>query len=261
MNEPNYESKWWGMIYDQMMGQDLADQVENNLRFYRSNLENVSGPVLECACGTGLILLPLLESGGDMYGFDISNSMLATLKNKAASRGLKQIAERITVQKFETFHYDQRFAAITIPTNTFSMLVTQAAQIRTLENIYRHLSPGGKLLLDIRLAGMRDLVEAPEKINGHWYTWTHPETGRPIRQRVDGRFDFNQQLILDQCFIEYDDQNEDFPMNSRYIFKDEFQLLLRLAGFKRWECWSTPDRETLQTGLDGTHSYWVAYKT
>jgi hypothetical protein len=71
----------------------------------------------------------------------------------------------------------------------------------------------------------------------------------------------NWQLVSDQCFIEYDGQREDFPITSRYIFKEEFQLLLRLAGFIRWENWSTPQRDPLQTGLDGTHSYWVAYKT
>ena len=261
MAEQNYESQWWGYIYDQMMEQDLADQVKNTLRFYRSNLDDVSGPFLECACGTGIMLLPLLAAGYDIYGFDISHSMLATLEKKASALGLEHINERISVQEFETFHYDRHFSAITIPTNTFSMLVTQAAQIRTLENIIRHLAPGGKLLLDIRLAGMRDLVEAPENIRGQWHTWKHPETGHPIRQRIEGRYDFSQQLILDRCFIEYDGQTENFPMNSRYIFKDEFQLLLRLAGFERWKCWSTPERALLQTGLDGTHSYWVAYKT
>ena len=59
---------------------------------------------------------------------------------------------------------------------------------------------------------------------------THPETGRPIRQRVTSRLDFNHQLTLDRCFIEYDDEREDFPMTGRWMFKAEFQLLLRLAG-------------------------------
>jgi SAM-dependent methyltransferase len=259
MGEQNYESQWWGYIYDQMMVQDLPEQVEENRKFYRANLEDVSGPILECACGTGLILLPLLASGHDMYGFDISRSMLATLEIKAGSQGL-DIADRISVQDFETFHYDRQFDAVTIPTNTFSMLATQEAQIQTLQNIFTHLAPGGKLLLDIRLTGMRELVEAPEMIRGQWYLWTHPETGLPIRQRVDGRFDFDRQLILDHCFIEYEGQTEDFPMTARYIFKDEFQLLLRLAGFKRWEYWGTPERDLLQTGLDGCKSYWAAYK-
>ncbi len=260
MSAPNYESKWWGYIYDQMMTQNLQHLLDAHLRFYRSNLQAVSGSVLECACGTGLFLLPLLTSGHDMVGFDISMSMLAALKSKAEHQGHTDIDRRISVQALETFTYEQRFAAIIIPTNTFLMLTTQDAQIAALKNIYTHLAPAGKLLLDITLAGMRELVETPTGIQGQWYTWTHPETGRPIRQRVSGQLDFNNQRVLDRCFIEYEDQREEFPMTGRWIFKDEFQLLLRLAGFERWECFSTPEHEPLEIGLEDTPSYWVAYK-
>lgn len=40
MSEPNYESKWWGYIYDQMMTQDLQDLLDDHLRFYRSKRLN-----------------------------------------------------------------------------------------------------------------------------------------------------------------------------------------------------------------------------
>jgi SAM-dependent methyltransferase len=193
-------------------------------------------------------------------GFDISQSMLATLKRKAAAQGVPDIDRRISVQRFEAFHYEQRFAAILIPTNTFLMLTTQEAQISTLRTIYTHLAPGGKLLLDLRLAGMRELVESLPEIQGRWHTWTHPETGRPIRQRIVGRFDLNQQLTLDQCFIEYEDEAEAFPMNGRWIFKEEFQLLLRLGGFERWACFGTPEGDPLEISLDEVQSYWIVYK-
>jgi SAM-dependent methyltransferase len=256
MTAPNYESKWWGYIYDQMM-ENLSDLVEANHRFYHSNLAHVTGPVLDCACGTGIFLLPLLAAGHDMYGFDISKSMLATLKIKAEDQGIVDITDRISVQDFESFSYPQRFDAIIIPTHTFSVLTTQAAQIRTLQNIYAHLAPEGRLLLNIRLVSLRGLVEAPAIQQGRWHTWTHPKTGWPIRQRRDGRLDFNNQLVLDRCFIEYEGQQEEFPMSERWIFKDEFQLLLRLAGFKRWECFSTPERDLLEIGLEETQSYWI----
>lgn len=156
--------------------------------------------------------------------------------------------------------YDRRFEAILIPTNAFAHLTTQAAQVRTLKNIYDHLAPGGRLLLDIRLAGMRGLAEMPEVEEGNWYIWTHPDTGLPIRQRIVGRIDYDRQLILDQCFIEYEGQTEDFPMQSRWIFREEFQLLLELAGFARWEGFSTPERDPLVVGVDETCSYWIAEK-
>jgi SAM-dependent methyltransferase len=259
MAEPNYESKWWGYIYDQMMAEQ-QDLVDANLRFYQTNLCEVTGPVLECAYGTGLFLLPLLASGYDIHGFDIAQSMLSTLKIKATKQRVGDIDSRISIQELESFRYDQRFDAILIPTNPFSMLTTQEAQIRTLRNIYAHLTPTGKLLLDIRLAGMRDLVEGALATQGRWHSWRHPETGRAIRQRVDGRLDFNNQRILDQCFIEYDAESVEFPMTARWIFKEEFVLLLRLGGFARWACFSTPERDLLDIGLDQCQSYWIATK-
>ena len=260
MAESNYESKWWGYIYDQMMTQDLRDLLDDHLRFYRSNLQGVTGPVLECGCGSGLIFLPLLTEGLDLYGFDISKAMLETLKTKAKAQRFVDIDGRISVQSLDSFRYEKTFDAIIIPSNTFVMLTTQDAQIQALRNIYAHLARDGKLLLDLRLIGARELVEHSVGVQGNWHTWTHPETGRPIRQRVDGRADFNHQLILDRCFIEYEGQQEDFPMTSRWIFMEELQLLLRLAGFDHWESFRTPERDPLEIGVESTHSYWIVHK-
>jgi len=259
MAETNYMSKFWGCIYDQVY-EHMSDWVENNRLFYRTRLEGARGPVLECACGTGLMLLPLLVAGIDIYGFDISESMLGALKRKARAQNIGGIEARISVQDFETFHYDQRFKAIMIPTNAFAHLTTQEAQIRTLSNIHSHLAPGGRLLLDLRLPSLRELVESPDVVEGNWYTWTHPETGRPIRQQMVGRFDFDRQLVLDTCTFEYDGQVEVTSMTGRWVFKEEFQLLLRAAGFTRWQSFGSPQCGPLELGRDGTIGYWIAEK-
>lgn len=261
MVKHNYESKWWGYIYDQMMTEDLPDLLDAHLRFYRSNLGGRTGPMLECACGTGLIFLPLLAAGLELYGFDISEAMLQTLKHKAETQGFGDIDDRLSLQNLESFRYDKLFDSILIPSNSFSMLTTQDGQIRALKNIHAHLDSKGILLLDLRLVGMPELLEGNIATQGSWHTWQHPGTGRRIRQRVDGQVDFNQQLILDRCFIEYEDQREEFPMTTRWIFKEEFQLLLRLAGFTHWDVFSTPEKDPLEVGVEGKHSYWIVRKT
>ncbi len=256
----NYQSKYWGLIYDQMMEQDCREWLDENLAFYRSNLLGVSGPVLECACGTGLFLLPLLADGFDMYGFDMSASMLSTLKSKAAEQDVNDIDDRISKQGLESFAYKRRFEAAIIPTNTFGMLTTQEAQINTLSNIHEHLAPGGRLILDQRLAGIGDLASNVEGIHGRVHTWVHPESGRPIRQHIDDTRDLGNQLYLNRCSIEYDGEVEEFPMTGRWVFKGEFQLLLQLAGFKRWDAWGTLDGGPLVIALEETSSFWIAYK-
>lgn len=180
-------------------------------------------------------------------------------RRSLAFQGTTDIGRRISVQAFTSFYYDLPFGAIIIPTNTFGMLTTQEAQIRTLQNIRAHLAPGGRLLLDLRLAGIGDIAGEGEEIQGRWHTWVHPETGRPIRQRIVSRRDFNHQQTLDRCYIEYDGVCEDFPMTGRWIFKEEFQLLLRLAGFSRWEVYGTPEGDPLELGLEEAQSYWIAY--
>jgi len=260
MTESNYESKWWGYIYDQMMTQDLPDLLDAHLRFYRSNLQDCTGPVLECGCGTGLIFLPLLEMGLDMYGFDPSEAMLKTLKVKADVQGFIDTDGRLSIQDLESFQYGKTFAAIIIPSNTFSMLSTQEAQIKALKNVHNHLADDGNLFLDLRFVGMHELADGSLSQQGSWHIWQHPETKRPIRQRVDGQLDFNNQRIIDRCFVEYEDYRDDFPMISRWIFKEEFQLLLRLAGFEYWETFGTPQGAPLEIDVEGSHSYWVVRK-
>ncbi len=261
MTLQNYENPWWALIYDQMVHQDLQEDLDRHLRFYRGQLGKASGPILECACGTGLFLLPLLADGFDMFGFDISAPMLDRLQEKAKSLGRPDIEQRISQQSFESFRYEGFFEAVLIPTNSFLMLTTQEAQIRTLRNIAAHLAPGGRLLLDLRLAGPHGQASGSGEGAGSWHTWTHPETGRPIRQRMVGRVDFDNQLVVDECSIEYDSQTVTFPMSGRWIFKQEFQLLLRLAGFRHWESFGSPECTPLKVGLEDVHSYWVVHKT
>lgn len=238
----NYESKYWGLIYDQMMQRDLHEWLETSLSFYARHLHNRSGRVLECACGSGLILLPLLEQGIDIHGFDISQPMLDALIARNPNA-----APRVSRQTFDSFTYTDKFDAITIPTNSFAMLTTREQQLKTLKNIAAHLNEDGRLLMDIRLADQAWLEETKEGFEGKWHEWTHPETGGVIRQRLVAEpHDFERQLFRDRCYFEYGDDREDFPIIARWIFKEEFEELLTLPGFDAWQ---------VDTGEWG--SYWV----
>jgi len=66
----NYQSKQWTLIYDQFN----QGRHQKELAFYRAELEQSASPVLEVACGNGMIFLELLQEGFDIYGFDISHA-------------------------------------------------------------------------------------------------------------------------------------------------------------------------------------------
>ena len=46
-------------------------------------LQESGGPVLDPMCGSGRFLIPLMEDGFDVHGFDASPTMLERLHKKA----------------------------------------------------------------------------------------------------------------------------------------------------------------------------------
>lgn len=55
----NYEYEIWTNIYDQFN----HGRHEKEREFYRQQLCNIPGAILEIACGTGMILLDYLKAG------------------------------------------------------------------------------------------------------------------------------------------------------------------------------------------------------
>lgn len=55
--------------------------------FFLQKIAPYGQPVLDVACGTGSVLLPLLRAGIDVGGNNISADMLHYWRNKAASEG------------------------------------------------------------------------------------------------------------------------------------------------------------------------------
>ena len=58
----NYEDELWALVYDQYN----QGRHQKELLFYKTELGDCAGPVLEIACGTGMILLKLLLQGVDI---------------------------------------------------------------------------------------------------------------------------------------------------------------------------------------------------
>ena len=185
MTDDGYNSPWWSLVYDQWNEEGgRSDAHERELAFYREQLGGAPGRVLEAACGTGLILLPLLRDGIDIYGFDASPPMLDRLKHKATALGISEIDARISRsrQELARFHYDDPFDAILIPASSIMLLPSQEEQIACLCAIRDHLLPSGRLLLDFYIPSLDGIaasaISPPSLVELE--SFTHPETGATI---------------------------------------------------------------------------------
>lgn len=122
------------------------DRPRSDVAFYRERLESIVGPILEPAVGSGRALIPMLEAGLDVRGFDASPQMLARCRSRCAERGL---APELRSARFEDFAYDERFAAIVLPVGTFTLIEDFELALATLGRFHAHLRPGGLLMLDV----------------------------------------------------------------------------------------------------------------
>jgi SAM-dependent methyltransferase len=227
-----------GDLYDLVL-----KDIPYGLDFYVALAREAKGPVLDIACGTGRILLPCLQAGVDIEGLDLFEPMLKTLRAKAVAWGL---SPRLHQADMCDFSLPRRFLLVMIPFNAFIHNMTQESQIRCLQLCREHLLPGGMLAFDTFFPSL-EIVGAPENTRVLEGEFPHPDTGLPMRMYDTRSFDRVAQVQHSLNEIELlaaDGRVEAVyrsQISSRYVYKHEMELLLRVAGFARWEIYGDFD--------------------
>jgi SAM-dependent methyltransferase len=236
-----------GDVYDLM-----AHDCTYGRDFYVDLARQARGPVLDVACGTGRILLPCLRAGVDIEGLDLFEAMLRTLRAKAAALGL---SPQLHQADMSDFSLPRRFALVMIPFNAFIHNLTQATQISCLQRCLEHLVPGGELVFDTFFPSLEYLA-TPSNTRVLEGEIPHPETGQPMRMYDTRTLDLVAQVqySLNELQILGADGTVQMTHRSevrgRYFFKHEMELLLRVAGFARWEIHGDFDGRTLTREQD-----------
>jgi SAM-dependent methyltransferase len=221
-----------GELYDV-----LCTGLTYGIDFYVGLAREAKGPVLDIACGTGRILLPCAQAGIDIDGLDLYEGMLTTLRRKAAALGL---VPTLYQADMGDFRLARRYALIMIPFNAFGHNLSQEAQIRCLERCREHLLPGGVLAFDGAFPGV-GWVGATQNRRVLEGEFTHPQTELPVRYYDTRRFDRVKQIQYSTNEAEFLDAEGKVTavhrsqIAIRWVYKDEMALLLRVAGFPRWE--------------------------
>ena len=92
---------------------------------------------------------------------------------------------------------------------------------------------------------------------GHF---VHPETGREIEVSHSKICDLTAQKETYTWTFRCDGEIAKVPMLTRWIYPEEFQLLLRLGGFERWELYGSHDCEPYVGSAQVVNTYWVVTK-
>src|SRR5690242_15615910 len=144
-------------------------QFDEDLDMYRNFAELRGSPLLELACGSGRLLLPLAREGYEITGVDDSASMLKLAQSALREAGLADRC-KLVQQDICTMRLEQKFRLAFAALGSFAHISTRKRQQQALAAIHVQLSPGGMFILDISNADVRYM----EGLSGqmlHQGTW------------------------------------------------------------------------------------------
>ena len=131
-----------------------------DIEYYISKLSGINSPLLELACGTGRITIPLKKCGVNITGLDHAQAMIEIAREKALK---ENVGIDFIVDDAVSFKLNDKFGAIFMPYNSISFI--DNARVNAFSrNIKKHLLPGGKFLFDISRASM-DSVNNKRSVN------------------------------------------------------------------------------------------------
>lgn len=200
------------------------------------------GAALELGIGTGRIALPLHERGVEVAGIDLSESMVARLRDKPGGDAID-----VVIGDFAHAHAAGQFRLVYLVFNTIGNLTEQDEQVACFRNAAAHLEPGGRFVIELEVPDLQRLP-AGERFRPFTVTSTH--------------LGFDEYDIVNQGLIShhYRVGDERVTLRSypfRYAWPAELDLMAQLAGMRRYDRWAGWAREPF-TSESGQHvSVWT----
>ncbi|MFE2435877.1 class I SAM-dependent DNA methyltransferase, partial [Streptomyces sp. NPDC059409] len=108
------------------------------------------GRALEFAIGTGRVGVPLRERGVPVVGIELSAHMAAVLRRKTDEETLP-----VALGDMATTVVPGEFTLVYLVYNTITNLLTQDEQVECFRNAARHLSPGGRFVIELGVPPLR----------------------------------------------------------------------------------------------------------
>ena len=199
----------------------VSGRSRQDLAFYANLAARTGGTVVELACGTGRLTVPL-----DAVGLDVDTDMLT----RARRRG----ARRLVCADMRRFALGRRFGLVAIPYNSIQLLLHAEDRTACLRCAARHLLPGGVVALettDFQLGAVRaevgpELLATAEGVTLHG-SLTHDRATRTTTYHR--RFEDGDCTLVDEVRL-------------RCLDGEELAALVATAGLRLVEVVEEPPR-------------------
>lgn len=159
MDERNQTNQNWAYhyndfayLYDLFFAQ-FTEDLETYLKIVRREGLGPDAKILELACGTGRLMLPLARVGYTVTGLDLSPAMLELFRKKLIEEP-PELQQRVQLVEGDMTRLDQtlvgeKFDLIILAFSSFQYLLEEKEQVACLNSVYDHLKPGGLFVIAV----------------------------------------------------------------------------------------------------------------
>lgn len=189
-----------------------------------------NGPALELGIGTGRIALPLAERGIEVHGIDASQAIVARMRAKPGGDSIP-----VTITDFSQFSIEdgKRFALVYVVFNTLFQATSQEAQVQCFHSVARHLAADGVFVVE---AFVPDQTRFTRNQNISAGTVESDIASLDI-----SKHDPVNQFVQSQHVFFTESGVKLYPVQVRYAWPSELDLMAQLAGLRLRERWGDWD--------------------
>ena len=206
--------------------------VTEDIGFYVEEALAAGGPVVELACGTGRIAVPVAKAGVAVIGVDASARMLEVAREFAATEGVEL---DLRLGDLREPPVTERVPLVLIPFRSLLHMTSESQRLRALRAARDLLLPGGRLIFDVFAPSAEDV----EDTHGRWL-----EREPGIFERAD--WDEGERTLT----LSVRRNEEASTMLLAWLSPAEWRLLLDRAGFDVEAQWGWFDRRPYSGGED-----------
>jgi ubiquinone/menaquinone biosynthesis C-methylase UbiE len=203
----------------------------------------LGGQLIDLACGTGRITIPLAERGFDLIGIDLNKGMIERAKKKSTSKGLNI---QWYLQDCTQFELAVNSNFIYMTGNSFQHFLTNESQDQLLQSVYSHLNEQGVFIFGTRFPLLHELGN--ESVHERFYI---DEYNRKVKEVSNEEYDSIKQIL--KClskrtiYLENGDQVlEEDSISLRYVYPQEMDRLLIQNGFDIIEVYGSWGKDSVQ---------------
>lgn len=199
---------------------DMGEEIRFIRKLLARYIDSPTAKILEPACGTGRVLLPLLESGYRCTGFDNNHKAIRYLKKRLQRKGIKANVFNADMAEFSITGSPFDGAVCTV--DTFRHLVNESEAVSHLQCVARQLRKDGVYLLAMHLLPSDGYTQQISR-------WRDRKGSLNLHTTISV-LDVNRKKRLETLSIVFNVQTAGSEKKYRYVYKLRTYTLRQLKS-------------------------------